>query len=107
MNKEVEAKEIPFENVLILPPKPGVCPVCAVNHNPALPHNKDSLYYQMRFRQENGRFPTWDDAMKHCTQEMKDWFIEEYRKRGIVIELKDESKAEQTVDQRSGQASDC
>ena len=104
MSKEVVKIERPFENMVISSPKPGACPVCAVNHDPAFPHNKDSLYYQMRFRQENGRFPTWNDAMKHCTQEMKDLFIEERRKCGVVIELEDESSL--AVDQRQDQNPD-
>lgn len=55
-----------IEHVIIAPPVPGVCPVCAVNHDAAMPHNRDSLYYQMRFHQKNGRFPSWADAMAHC-----------------------------------------
>ena len=54
MSNEVKVKEIPFENVMILPPKPGVCRECAVDHKPDQPHNRDSLYYQMKFRQNTG-----------------------------------------------------
>ena len=49
MSNEVKVKEIPFENVMILPPKPGVCRECAVDHRPDQPHNRDSLYYQMKY----------------------------------------------------------
>lgn len=59
------------ERVVIAPPVRGVCPVCAVNHDPAMPHNRSSLYYQMRFYQKHGRMPTWDDAMAHCGEHVK------------------------------------
>ena len=51
---------------MMLPPHPEKCQVCAVRHHPGDPHNRDSLYYQMRFYQDSQRFPTWDDAMAHC-----------------------------------------
>ena len=85
MSGDDKVTEHPFENVVLLPPKPGVCPVCAYNHNPRLPHNKNSLYYQMRFRHENGRFPTWNDAMAHCTDAVKALFVEECRRFGYDI----------------------
>ena len=47
----MNVKEIGMDQVRILPPKPGTCPECAVDHDPAMPHNRDSLFYQMRFRQ--------------------------------------------------------
>ena len=87
MSNEVKVKEIPFENVMILPPKPGVCRECAVDHRPDQPHNRDSLYYQMRFWQEHGRFPTWKDAAAHCSDEMKRAFMRGYAERGIVIDV--------------------
>lgn len=52
--------------VLFLPPEPGTCPICAVNHPADQPHFRDSLYYQMKFRSRFGREPTWADAMAHC-----------------------------------------
>lgn len=86
---------IPFERVNILPPRPGVCPVCATPHDPALMHNRDSLYYQMRFRQKHGRTPTWADAAAHCTSEVKAQYAPEFARRGIVLDIgdPDDSKA--------------
>ena len=46
---------------------PGTCPECAVAHDPEMPHNRDSLAYQYKFYDQHGRFPTWKDAMAHCT----------------------------------------
>ena len=62
---------------------PGTCPECAVAHDPAQPHNRDSLYYQYNFYDEHGRWPTWADAMEHCTQEIKDFWIQALRERGV------------------------
>lgn len=55
----------------VLPPPPDACQVCATEHDPAQPHNKQSLYYQFIFNAENGRSATWKDAMDHCTDEVK------------------------------------
>jgi len=72
-----------MDQVTILPPMPGACPVCAAEHDPAWPHNRDSLYYQMHFYQKHGRFPTWADAMAHCGPEMKDAWRAELLKKGV------------------------
>lgn len=55
----------------LLPPKPGVCPVCATDHAPEWPHNQPSLYYQYHFYGTHGRWPTWADAVAHCDDEMR------------------------------------
>lgn len=67
-------------------PPEGTCPMCAVAHDPALPHNRDSLAYQYKFYDENGRWPTWSDAMVHCSEEVKAFWIEELKKRGVDVE---------------------
>ena len=40
----------------------GTCPMCAVKHDPRMPHNRDSLTYQYKFYDQHGRFPSWADA---------------------------------------------
>lgn len=50
----------------MLPAPPGACPECYTAHDPALPHNQQSLSYQVRFHAAHGRYPTWTDAMAHC-----------------------------------------
>ena len=82
----MKAKVIGFEDVMLLPPKPGTCPECAAEHDKAMPHNRDSLYYQMRFRQKNGRFPTWGDAMAHCSEIVKGYWRSELAARGVKPE---------------------
>lgn len=55
-------------NMQLLPPKPGTCPICAVEHPDDAPHNQQSLYYQYRFYARRSRWPTWADAIAHCTE---------------------------------------
>lgn len=68
----------------ILPPSPTACPVCAVDpaHGAHEPHNAQSLYYQYAFRGEHGRWPTWKDAVAHCSLEMQAAWEKALRERG-------------------------
>ena len=66
--------------------KVGTCPECGVKHDPEQPRNKDSLCYQYKFYDKNGRFPTWKDAMQHCPDAVKIFWIEELGKRGAKVE---------------------
>jgi hypothetical protein len=54
------------EPMMLLPPAPGKCRFCAVDHPATGPHNAQSLFYQMRFHQSHGRWPRWSDALAHC-----------------------------------------
>lgn len=65
---------------------PGTCPLCAVNHPPEQPHNRDSLTYQYKFYDEHGRWPTWVDAMEHCSDEVKAYWKEALEARGVEID---------------------
>ena len=58
-------------DIWLMPPMPGACPMCAGKHDPGRPHDRDSLYYQLRFRQKHGRMPTWADAMAHCDEKTR------------------------------------
>jgi hypothetical protein len=73
----------------VLPCAPDVCQECAVDHAHDQPHDKQSLYYQMRFHGIHGRWPTWTDAMAHCTPEVKvawrEGLIEQHRKHGLPV----------------------
>lgn len=64
---------------------PGTCPECAVTHDPDQPHNQQSLAYQYKFYDEHGRWPTWADAMVHCPDHIKQFWIEELAKCGVVV----------------------
>lgn len=72
--------------VALLPPAPDKCQICAGDHPPELPHNQQSLYYQVRFQREHGRWPTWTDALEHCPPAIRAAWTEELRKRGIDVE---------------------
>lgn len=53
----------------LLPPAPGKCQICAEeSHGAELPHNPDSLFYQVSFRSRHGRSPTWADASSECSE---------------------------------------
>lgn len=72
MNQNV--KVIPAAEMILLPPAPDKCQDCAVKHSPEAPHDATSFYYAFKFNKENGRSPTWLDAMSHCDQEtQKQW----------------------------------
>lgn len=71
-----------MEEIKVIPPRPGVCRICAARHRPEEPHDRDSLYYQNRFYMRHRRFPTWDDAMSHCSDDMKRAFLAELDRRG-------------------------
>lgn len=64
---------------------PGTCPMCAVEHDPEMPHNRDSLAYQYKFYDQHGRFPSWADAMAHCDQAMKEAWTAALEARGIDV----------------------
>jgi len=72
--------------MMLLPPREGVCPICAIAHEPEAPHNQQSLYYQCRFYGVRGRWPTWADAVAHCDQEIRAFWERELRKRGAWSE---------------------
>ena len=64
---------------------PGACPECAIVHDPDSPHNQQSLTYQYRFYDLNGRWPTWADAMAHCSDETKAKWITALAEHGVIV----------------------
>ena len=75
-----------LKKFILLPPRPDLCQTCAARHAPQDPHDPDGLYYQVQFYQEYGRYPTWRDAMAHCSAEVKAAWITELVRAGVVIE---------------------
>lgn len=69
----------------LLPCVPGVCQACAVDHPPEQPHNQQSLYWQYHFYGEHGRWPTWADAMAHCSEEIQTAWRQELAARGVEV----------------------
>ena len=78
-----------FEEIKVIPPLPGSCRICATKHSKEEPHDRDSLYYQNWFIKRNKRFPTWEDAMSHCSEEVKKKYIKKLSRRGIVLDIKE------------------
>lgn len=84
-------EETPIEGggFRMLPGPPGTCEWCHVKHDPDQPHNRDSLPYQMKFYTLHKRWPTWTDAMAHCSDEIKtvwrDGLVEKMREHGLDI----------------------
>ena len=50
---------------------PDKCQACAVDHTIDEPHNQQSLYYQYWFYGQHGRWPTWADAIAHCSPKVR------------------------------------
>jgi hypothetical protein len=69
----------------LLPPAPDRCQECASKHEAHEPHNRDSLFYQMKFQMKHKRWPTWQDVMAHCSEEVKAAWKEELAKLGLAI----------------------
>ncbi|MCF6126040.1 hypothetical protein EN904_12235 [Mesorhizobium sp. M7A.F.Ca.CA.001.07.2.1] len=69
----------------LMPPALDACHVCG--HRPAHgsdePHNAQSLYYQYAFYADNGRWPTWRDAIAHCSTPVREGWEAELRRRGV------------------------
>jgi hypothetical protein len=68
--------------MLFLPPPPDTCPICATKHAAADPHNALSLYYLYRFYGLRGRWPTWADAVAHCSDQIRGAWQQALRDRG-------------------------
>ncbi|SFV31451.1 hypothetical protein SAMN05216456_1345 [Devosia crocina] len=70
----------------ILPPPADTCQECGVKHDPAQPHNAQSLHYQYSFYAKNdGRWPTWIDAMAHCSEEVREHWTAELTRLGVDV----------------------
>jgi hypothetical protein len=74
-----------LNNYTFAPPKPGACAVCATVHDPAMPHDRNSLYYQMRFFQDHHRLPTWGDTIADCSPFRKAYWKMIMKNKGVKI----------------------
>lgn len=78
-------KILPEGQIAILPPQERACRICGDFHNGKDPHNAASLIYQHRFREKNGRYPTWADAMEHCGEKTRERWTERLKEKGIRV----------------------
>ncbi len=68
---------------------PGQCAECATAHEPSMPHNQQSLFWQYSFMEKHGRWPTWNDALAHCTPEMRDKWVRCLADLGVIVPNKE------------------
>lgn len=71
--------------MLLLPPRPDACQVCAAKHGPSEPHNPDSLYWQTSRQMEGGPRPTWTEALAHCPDDVFDAWQTALAERGVIV----------------------
>ena len=69
-----------FVPMHVLPPRTGLCSVCAGDHKPEDPHNAQSIYWGVIFNAEHGRAPTWADAVAHCDEAVQAAWKKELRR---------------------------
>lgn len=87
----MNVKVIPASEMILLPPPAGKCQECAREHDPKLPHDVQSLYYQFKFNMEHGRKATWADAMAHCSEDIKVLWTAELKKLGMEVDQNETS----------------
>lgn len=67
----------------------GFCPECGVQHAEALPHDPTTMVFIANFRQKcievgvEPRWPTWRDAMRHCTPQVQDNWTKALEQKGV------------------------
>jgi len=66
----MEAKDM-TGSMMLLPPAKHLCQTCAHDHAPEAPHNAHSMYFQVAFKMQHGRDPTWSDAWAHCAPDVQ------------------------------------
>jgi hypothetical protein len=84
MPEKIKVIDIAREGTLLPPPK-GTCPECARKHDPNMPHDAQSLYYQYKYYHDHGTWPGWKEAMAHCTEEVKKLWTEALKEMGIEV----------------------
>ena len=81
-------KETRTTFAVLVPPPAEACQVCGRNpaHADSQPHDAQSLYYQYAFYGKHGRWPTWKDAIAHCSDPIKQAWERGLRERGAWSE---------------------
>lgn len=69
----------------LLPAAPGLAKSAQANTRQISRTIGGSLYYQYKFHAAHGRWPTWVDAMAHCSEEIKEFWVEELDKEGVRV----------------------
>lgn len=79
------ADEFDKNEIRLLAPGKAKCRICADRHSTHEPHNRNSLYYQMKFRRANGREPTWNDALADLSPLTQAYWRGELAKKGVTV----------------------
>lgn len=69
----------------LLPPREGACSQCAKEHEPDLPHDWQTLYWQYAFYAEHDRWPLLADAFAHCDDAMYELWREALAQHGLTL----------------------
>lgn len=89
--ERTHVKAVPFSAWQVLPAATG-CPECGVDHEPEMPHDPSSMLYQYRFRSQEAkagreeRWPTWTDAMAHCTPNIQRAWTQALAHHGVNLD---------------------
>ncbi len=73
------------QGMTLLPPASDKCQSCAKSHEEELPHDQQSLFYQYWFYFQFERWPTWVDAMAHCSDEIKSEWVKLLKEHGVIV----------------------
>lgn len=82
----IEFFEVPMSSMQILPPAPNVCQVCAADHDPAEPHTPNSLFWQTKRNMEGLEPASWEDAIAHCAEPVRESWIVALELKGATID---------------------
>jgi hypothetical protein len=69
----------------LLPPESGMCCECAIAHHRDYPHHANGKYYKYHFHLKHKRLPTWEDAIAHCSEELKELWREHLTSLGVDV----------------------
>lgn len=71
----IEVTEV--KTMQLLPPAPDHCQVCAAKHESHEPHDPQSLYWATARQMEGKRVASWNEALEHCPDDVRDaWVVE-------------------------------
>lgn len=77
--------EIKKGQFYVMPSPSDCCQVCGQKHPDEEPHDPTTLKYQMLFAANHpqGKSPSWEDAMAHCEENVKERWRKFLAKVGI------------------------
>lgn len=86
MSDEPRVTRMPASAWTLMPPAPHVCQVCAVDHEPAEPHDPESFYWRTKRHIAGEPAPTWADALAHVEPELRAAWVAALAERGVTVD---------------------